>query len=102
MARLLRSTATLPAGAVRIAVVADTHSHPHADAAAQLAARTPDAILHAGDIGELDVLDALRAIAPVFAVRGNIDGRASWPAGSTRRRAVRIDRRARARPFPMC
>jgi hypothetical protein len=36
----------------------------------------PDAILHAGDIGDLQVLDDLAAVAPVFAVRGNIDEKA--------------------------
>ncbi|EYF06601.1 phosphoesterase, putative [Chondromyces apiculatus DSM 436] len=34
-------------------------------------------ILHAGDIGSPDVLDALRAVAPVVAVRGNND-RGAW------------------------
>ena len=62
-----------PDGTLRLAVVADTHSQPHPDAAAQLAARTPDAILHAGDIGDLDVLAQLSRIAPVHAIRGNID-----------------------------
>ncbi len=33
----------------------------------------PDAILHAGDIGDLTVLDKLAEVAPVLAVRGNID-----------------------------
>ena len=37
----------------------------------------PDAILHAGDIGDLEVLDQLAAVAPVLAVRGNIDTRAN-------------------------
>lgn len=63
-------------GSLRIAVVADTHSQPHPDTAKHLAALTPDAILHAGDIGDLAVLDELAAIAPLFAVRGNIDTRA--------------------------
>ena len=60
---------------MRLAVVADTHSHPHAKTAERLLALAPDAILHAGDIGDLAVLDDLAAIAPVIAVRGNIDGR---------------------------
>jgi putative phosphoesterase len=64
-------------GPARIAVVADTHSQPHPNAAGYLAALRPEAILHAGDIGDLAVLDQLAAIAPVFAVRGNIDVRAS-------------------------
>ncbi len=60
-------------GSVRIAVVADTHSAPHPDAARLLAAHAPDAIIHAGDIGARTVLDTLRDIAPLLAVRGNID-----------------------------
>lgn len=38
-----------------------------------MAAERPDQILHAGDIGDLGVLDQLGTIAPVLAVRGNID-----------------------------
>jgi len=74
-----QSTAiALPADrAARIAVVADTHSQPHAAIGQRLAALAPDAILHAGDIGDLGVLDQLRRFGPVFAVRGNIDSRIS-------------------------
>ena len=75
---MIRS-ATVPLradGSLRLAVVADTHSHPHADTLARLRAQAPDAILHAGDIGDLEVLDQLATVAPVHAVRGNIDGRA--------------------------
>lgn len=57
----------------RYAVIADTHSAPHEATARHVAALRPDAILHAGDIGDVAVLDAFGAIAPVFAVRGNID-----------------------------
>lgn len=66
-------------GGLRVAVVADTHSRPHPDIARHLRARRPDAILHAGDIGDLAVLEGLEAIAPVIAVRGNIDERAALP-----------------------
>lgn len=59
---------------LRLAVVADTHSAPHERAAELLRAVAPDAILHAGDIGELHVLRDLASIAPLLAVRGNIDG----------------------------
>jgi putative phosphoesterase len=64
-----------------LGVVADTHSLPNAAGLRHLAALRPDAILHAGDIGTAtegspDVLDLLTAIAPVHAVRGNIDTRA--------------------------
>ena len=37
-------------------------------------------ILHAGDVGNAAVLDGLRAIAPVTAVRGNMD-RGPWTQG---------------------
>ncbi|HTE50653.1 MAG TPA: metallophosphoesterase family protein [Kofleriaceae bacterium] len=74
-ARLVKKTASvsLPDGSGRVAVVADTHSHPHPRIADHLASLEPTAILHAGDIGELSVLDDLARVAPVFAVRGNID-----------------------------
>lgn len=61
---------------LRVAIVADTHSHPHPRAAELLRAENPAAILHAGDIGDLGVLDQLAKIAKVIAVRGNIDERA--------------------------
>ncbi len=77
--RVVEARATLsarPDGSIRIVAVADTHSKPHPDAAKYIAALEPDAILHGGDIGDLSVLDSLRTIAPVVAVRGNIDAHA--------------------------
>jgi hypothetical protein len=73
--RLIKKSATLPAegDSVRLAAVADTHSHPHAKTVQRLAELAPAAILHGGDIGDRAVLDDLAAIAPVYAVRGNID-----------------------------
>jgi uncharacterized protein len=74
--RLVTKTRQLtlkPDGSLRLAVVADTHSQPHPRAAEHLASRAPDAILHAGDIGDLGVLAELARIAPVYAIRGNID-----------------------------
>jgi putative phosphoesterase len=72
------ATLTIPDdGIARIAVIADTHSKPHEAAARHVAAFLPAAILHAGDIGDLAVLDEFRAVAPLFAVRGNIDTRES-------------------------
>jgi predicted phosphodiesterase len=59
---LTKKSATLrlrESGALRLAIVADTHSLPHPKTIGHLAARRPDAILHAGDIGDLEVLDAL-------------------------------------------
>ncbi len=62
-----------PDGSLRIVTVADTHSKPDPRGLTHIAALAPDLILHAGDIGELRVLDAFTAIAPTLAVRGNID-----------------------------
>lgn len=63
-------------GGLRVAVVADTHSRPHGATMKHLAAFRPDAILHAGDIGDLGVLRELETVAPLHAIRGNIDVRA--------------------------
>lgn len=75
-AQLLRNSARLGVkgdGSLRVAVVADTHSQPHPALAGLLAGFRPDAILHAGDIGDLEVLEGLSPVAPLFAVRGNVD-----------------------------
>ena len=73
-----RDSVSLRAGTnLRLAVVADTHSQPHPNAAKLITEIAPDAILHAGDIGDLHVLDQLGEIARVIAVRGNIDERAN-------------------------
>jgi len=81
-ARVLRQSATLALrddGTLTIGVVADTHSQPHAATRGLLTALAPDAILHAGDIGDAAVIEQLAAIAPVFVVRGNIDDRSTFP-----------------------
>ena len=59
----------------RIGLISDTHGLLRPDAAAFL--RGSDHIVHAGDICERAVLDALAAIAPTTAVRGNND-RGAW------------------------
>ena len=55
----------------RLGVIADTHGLMRPEALRALAG--VDAIVHAGDVGRMEVLDALAAIAPVTAVRGNVD-----------------------------
>lgn len=62
---------------LRVVIVSDTHSEPHPKSHSRIARAEPDVILHAGDIGALAVLDGLAAIAPLIAVRGNIDTRAA-------------------------
>lgn len=58
---------------LRVVVVADTHSKPHRQAARVIAAQKPDHILHAGDIGDVSVIEGLTELAPTTTVRGNID-----------------------------
>ena len=60
---------------MRIALVADTHGLLRPEVAAALDGAP--LILHAGDVGKPAVLDALREIAPVRAIRGNVD-RGEW------------------------
>ncbi|MBI1358010.1 MAG: YfcE family phosphodiesterase [Acidobacteria bacterium] len=56
---------------MRIGIIADTHGLLRPEAVAALAG--VERILHAGDVGSSDVLVALERIAPVDAVRGNVD-----------------------------
>ena len=56
---------------VRIAVLSDTHGLLRPEVLA--ACHGADHILHAGDVGNIEILDTLRAIAPITAIRGNID-----------------------------
>jgi putative phosphoesterase len=54
-----------------IGVISDTHGLLRP--AAIDALRGVEHILHAGDVGDASILDALRNVAPVTAIRGNID-----------------------------
>ena len=54
-----------------IGVISDTHGLLRP--AAIDALRGVEHILHAGDVGDASILDALRDVAPVTAIRGNID-----------------------------
>jgi uncharacterized protein len=58
-----------------VGVISDTHGLLRP--AALQALRGCELILHAGDVGKLEVLEELRTVAPVMAVRGNID-REPW------------------------
>ena len=60
---------------VTLGVISDTHGLLRPEAVEAL--RGSDRILHAGDIGAPEILEALAKIAPVTAVRGNVDT-ASW------------------------
>jgi len=54
-----------------IGVISDTHALLRPEALTALA--EAEHILHAGDVGDPAILDRLRQIAPVTAIRGNID-----------------------------
>jgi uncharacterized protein len=54
-----------------IGVISDTHGLLRPEALDELA--SSDRIIHAGDIGKPEILDRLKQIAPVTAVRGNVD-----------------------------
>jgi uncharacterized protein len=54
-----------------IGVISDTHGLLRPEAVDAL--RGSELILHAGDVGSAEVLRALKSIAPVVAVRGNMD-----------------------------
>jgi uncharacterized protein len=71
-----RETLSIPNEGARLVLVADTHGAPHPDSAKVISEQRPAHILHAGDIGDLAVLDDLGKIAEVTAVRGNIDAEA--------------------------
>jgi putative phosphoesterase len=54
-----------------IGVISDTHGLLRLEALVALA--EVEHILHAGDVGTIEILDELKKIAPVTAIRGNID-----------------------------
>jgi putative phosphoesterase len=54
-----------------LGILSDTHGFFHPNLPEDLAG--VDRILHAGDVGDLAILDGLEAVAPVTAVWGNID-----------------------------
>lgn len=60
---------------MKIGLIADTHGLLRPEALAALA--DCERIVHAGDIGKPEILDALRRLAPLTAVRGNND-RGDW------------------------
>jgi len=60
---------------MRVGAISDTHGLLRPEAVEAL--RGSDLIIHAGDVGKPEILDALRELAPVYAVRRNVD-RGEW------------------------
>jgi putative phosphoesterase len=56
---------------MRIGVISDTHGLLRPEA--EKALKGVELIVHAGDVGRPEILVQLKTIAPVFAVRGNVD-----------------------------
>jgi putative phosphoesterase len=75
-------------GVLRIGLISDTHGLLRPEALAYL--RGSDRIIHGGDIGDPAILEALRAIAPVVAVRGNND-RGAWARRLRDAASLKID-----------
>lgn len=56
---------------MQVGIISDTHGLLRPEA--ELALAGVDLIVHAGDVGSPEILTRLEQIAPVFAVRGNVD-----------------------------
>ena len=72
---------------MRIGLISDTHGLLRPEVLAFLAGS--EHIVHGGDVCDPQVLEALRAVAPVTAVRGNND-RGAWAAALRESELVRL------------
>ena len=71
-----------------VGVISDTHGLLRPEALEVL--EGVDLIVHAGDIGSPQIIDALRELAPVFAIRGNVD-RGVWADEFSATEIVEVD-----------
>jgi len=71
----------------RIGVISDTHGLLRPEA--ERALTGVNHIIHAGDIGRPEIVDALRRIAPVTAIRGNVDS-GEWAREYSDTKRVRL------------
>jgi putative phosphoesterase len=67
----MESDSQAEAGGLVVGVISDTHGLLRPQALDALTGS--DLILHAGDIGDPEILTRLEAVAPVVAIRGNVD-----------------------------
>lgn len=75
-----------------VGVISDTHGLLRPEAVAAL--EGSDLVVHAGDVGDPEVLGPLRELAPVHVVRGNVD-RGAWA------RELPLDRVVEAGPHQL-
>jgi len=74
MGRFPRYHLEVPHQVKKIGLISDTHGLLRKEALEALGG--VELILHAGDVGKPEILEKLRTIAPVIAVRGNVDTQA--------------------------
>ncbi|MFH1146910.1 MAG: metallophosphoesterase family protein [Pseudomonadota bacterium] len=72
-----------------VGVISDTHGLLRPEAAKALG--NVDLIVHAGDVGSPEIMESLRELAPVVAIRGNMDG-GEWAGELKRTELVEIER----------
>jgi uncharacterized protein len=72
----------------RVGLISDTHGLLRPEAVRFL--RGSDCIVHAGDIGDADVLGELSVLAPVTVVRGNND-RGPWAAAIAETQVLQVE-----------
>jgi len=72
----------------RVGLISDTHGLLRPEAVAFL--RGSDFIVHAGDVGDADIIARLEQLAPVTAVRGNND-RGPWAESIAETEVLQID-----------
>jgi hypothetical protein len=73
---------------VKLGVISDTHRLMRPEALRAL--EGSELIVHAGDVGAPEILAALERIAPVHAIRGNIDT-AAWAQTLPEQREVQVE-----------
>jgi uncharacterized protein len=74
-------------GPTLIGLISDTHGLLREEAVQAL--QGVEMILHAGDVGDPEILDTLNSVAPVAAVRGNID-KGTWASALPTTKVVEI------------
>jgi uncharacterized protein len=76
-----------PHSAKLIGLISDTHGLIRPQALAAL--RGVDLIIHAGDIGKPEVLQSLKTLAPLVAIKGNVD-KDAWADSLPETKALKI------------
>lgn len=76
---------------MKIGIISDTHGLLRPEAIERLAG--VHSIIHAGDIGHPEVISGLRKIAPITAIKGNVDS-GEWASGYPHTALVKLDGRS--------